>query len=55
MKAEIENFDKNSWSYVLDGFPRTKVQARYLFDAGITFDQIYLFDFPPKIATLNIK
>ena len=55
MKEEIKTFEEKSWSYVLDGYPRTKIQARYLFDQGMTFDQLYLFDFPSKIATLNIK
>ena len=55
VKEEIKTFEEKSWSYVLDGYPRTKIQARYLFDQGMTFVQLYLFDFPSKIATLNIK
>ena len=32
VKAEIANFEQNAWSFILDGYPRTRNQARYLFD-----------------------
>ena len=55
VKSQIEQYEKNQKSYVLEGFPRTEVQAISLLKMGIIPDKFILLEQNEQFSMDQIK
>jgi adenylate kinase len=52
---EIQEYEKNNQDWIVQGFPRTKVQALSLQKMGIIPDQLILLNIKPSTCVARIK
>lgn len=55
VKAEIEGYEKKSQSWIIQGFPRTRVQALSLQKMGIIADKFINLDIRKHNSLARIK
>lgn len=55
VKRQVEQHEKAGQSWILEGFPRTQVQALSLQQMGIVPDKIILMDVAPNVSVARVK
>jgi adenylate kinase len=55
LKKKVDEFEKHNKDYIIEGFPRTKVQALALNELGIIPDKIILLRAPEQAQKLRLK
>ena len=55
VKKQIMNYEKDNVSWIIEGFPRTKVQALALQKIGIIPDKFILLDVKRSTSITKVK